>query len=379
MLNGRNLVVDTLSEVYDMLKPWVDVEFWDLRNHELIPNSIYVVGRQQCTDNPLKIRAMAESNEYITIFSNPHEGSETLSWHIKMLNLHDLVMQKKLLLIGGGDMEEHYPYIKFDSFIAKTLDYEENVRAQQHIDEIFDKTDKPYKFLFLNGRGRPHRKYLIEQFRESGLLAQSLWTSLDSNGFQSRMLSLVKNGVNLMARPGNIQYLPKEYEVSYYQDTVGTELPSDQSYAKHLLFKDTWGDIYLTPAPYIDTYFSLVTETVFHYPYSFFTEKICKPLAIGHPWIAVANKGFYRDLHNMGFRTFGHVIDESFDNIDSNQDRIERINDIVHDLCNQNLASFLAACHEVCKYNQQHFTELSPKLRKEFPEHFREFLLPYTQ
>jgi hypothetical protein len=120
-----------------------------------------------------------------------------------------------------------------------------------------------------------------------------------------------------------------------------------------------------------------VTETVFNYPYSFRTEKIWKPVAVGHPFIAVANRGFYQDLHKLGFKTFGHVIDESFDTIDNSQDRIERIACVVEDLCQQDLASFLAECYNVCKYNQQHYTEFRHRVPGELPEQFNRFINQY--
>ena len=137
------------------------------------------------------------------------------------------------------------------------------------------------------------------------------------------------------------------------------------------------GDIYINANPYIDTYFSLVTETVFEYPYSFRTEKTWKPIAMGHPTIFASNYGYYRDFHNLGFRTWGHLIDESFDMIDNVQDRIVRISEVVKDLCNQDLPAFLAAAEETCKYNQQHLAEMRIKVRKEFPDRFRQFINKY--
>jgi hypothetical protein len=145
------------------------------------------------------------------------------------------------------------------------------------------------------------------------------------------------------------------------------------------LFKNLWGDIYLDIAPYRDTYFSLVTETVFEYPYSFRTEKIAKPLAIAHPWIAVANAGFYRDMRNLGFKTFNSIIDESFDTIDNPQDRLERIITVVQDLVSSDLPSFLRACEPVCKYNQQHLIELAPHIRAEFPDKFFNFIKTHNE
>jgi hypothetical protein len=95
---------------------------------------------------------------------------------------------------------------------------------------------------------------------------------------------------------------------------------------------------------------------------------------MGHPWICATSSGFYRDIQNLGFKTFSHLIDESFDSIDNHQTRMDRIIDIVEDLCNNSLASFLAAARDVCKYNQQHLIELVPKIRSELPGRFFNFV-----
>jgi hypothetical protein len=145
------------------------------------------------------------------------------------------------------------------------------------------------------------------------------------------------------------------------------------------LFKNEWGEIYLNARAYLDTYFSLVTETVFEHPYSFRTEKIWKPIAIGHPFIVVSNQGYYKDLHQLGFKTFGHLIDESFDTIENNQQRIECIAQVVEDLCQQDLASFIKECYNVCKYNQQHLVEMRTKVRQDFPERFFQFIKIFNE
>ena len=140
------------------------------------------------------------------------------------------------------------------------------------------------------------------------------------------------------------------------------------------LFNNLWGAIYIQAEPYIDTYFSLVTETVCDYPYSLRSEKIYKPIAMGHPWIATANCGFYRDIRNQGFRTYSSLIDESFDSIHNNQDRLDRIVAVVQDLCQQDLAEFLVAAEQTSKYNQQHMAELGPRIRVDFPQQFLTFV-----
>ena len=353
------LVLDTHCEVYDLLKPWADAEFWNLREHiedeKLIPGAVYLIGRQQLSINLSTIRELTTNKTIKIVFSNPAEGSSPLKTHCETIyQLDDLIKSNQILLIGGGDMESSWQCLTYDCFLSKILDYRENALAINKSEKIYITQNKPYKFLFLNGRARNHRLRLLQRFQSNNLLDTCLWSNLD-----------LANGVP-------IQYLPIKYEVDQFRKNYN--IACTTQFAKNTLFGSIWGDIYLTPEPYVDTYFSLVTETVFTYPHSFRTEKIWKPVAMGHPWIAVANQGFYRDMHNLGFQTFGHVIDESFDKIENNQERIERIADVVEDLCQQDLANLLKECYNVCKYNQQHLAEMRIKVRKEFPDRFFQFI-----
>jgi len=358
MQKNFKLVLDTFCEVYDELKPWADAEFWNLEEHiqagQLIPGALYLIGRRQFFVNTELIRQLVTDQVIQVILSNPAEGSDTLRTHCdQIFKVTDLVKSKQILLIGGGDMDPEWPCLQYDSFLPKLYDYTENLSAAARVDEIYNTTDKPYKFLFLNGRGRSHRQYLISRFLNSGLIDSSIWSNLDQAN-------------------GPVKYLDAQYEVDQYKNRVNTD--TSETYVKYHLFDNEWGEIYLKMEPYVDTYFSVVTETVFKYPYSFRTEKIWKPIAIGHPWIAVANRGFYRDMHNLGFKSFGHLIDESFDQIDNNQDRLERVAAVIEDLCQQDLAKFLAECYNICKYNQQHLATMRLQVRAEFPDRFFDFI-----
>ena len=377
MLGNRTLVIDTMSEVYDLLRPWADEEFWDFNLHQTVSNSVYVFGRQQFLDHRQRIIDMAESGQHTVIFCNAAEGSWTLQTQVQMLGFEQLILDHKILLISGGEQQTDYPYIQHDHFLIEILNYEENLNEMKRMDELYQTMHKPYKFLFLNGRARPHRKYLYERFKQSGLLDQSLWTMLDSRPTISRSFVLPHNGVNLMATTSELQWLPSNYEVEQYQNATIEPGPANRTFVKNELFANTWGEIYLRAEPYRDTYFSLITETVVEQPWPFRTEKIAKPLAIGHPFIVATGPGYYQDLHRLGFQTFGHLIDESFDSIENHQDRMDRIIAVVEDLCQQDLALFQKECYNVCKYNQQHLQELVPKLRAEFPEKFFKLIAQY--
>ena len=346
MQKTPKLVLDTFSEVYSLLKPYAADEFWDFAQHEIIPGATYVVGRKQCIDNREQLLELANNKTIQLVISNPHEGSQTLAGQMTRLGFRNA----NIKLIGGGDMPEEWDYIRYDKFLPEILDYKDNLIAADSSPEIYHKQQKPWKFLFLNGRHRAHRADLIRKLAARSLLNNSLWTNLDSGN-------------------GPVKTLPQEYEVARYQNNTVTD-----HYVKFELFNNEWGEIYLEPRPYINSYFSLVSETVFDIPYSFRTEKIWKPNVMGHPWIAAANTGFYRDLRNLGFRTYSHVIDESFDSIENNQDRLDRIVAVVGDLCRRDLAAFLQECYNTSKYNQLHHREMAAQVRNEFPTRFFQFI-----
>ena len=370
----NNLRIDTFSVVYDLLKSWAVEEFWEFKDCVLTPGSVYVVGRKQTVENIDRVRYLAKSPDYTVVFDGAAEGSWTLEAQLKALGLTDLATTGKLLVLGGGDMSADFAYMSHDHFINVFLGYEHNTQEMTRMDEVYNNNPKPYKFLFLNGRSRPHRKYLWHCFEKTGLLDSAVWTMLDPRP----ILNPSYLSKEALRRPAPIRRLPPEYEYQDYKTTEVVIHHPRRQFIKHEMFANTWGEVYLQCEPYRDTYFSLVTETVFgESNCSFRTEKIVKPIAMGHPWICAANFGYYRDLRNLGFQTFGHVIDESFDLIDNPQDRIDRIVAIVEDLCEQDLASFLKECYTICKYNQQHLKEYREQLRQTFPDRFCKFLQQY--
>lgn len=57
----------------------------------------------------------------------------------------------------------------------------------------------------------------------------------------------------------------------------------------------------------------IVTETVYNYRYPYISEKTLRPIACKRLFIIVGAPGVLKVLHNKGFKTFGDIIDESYD------------------------------------------------------------------
>ena len=85
-----------------------------------------------------------------------------------------------------------------------------------------------------------------------------------------------------------------------------------------------------------DSYFSIITETIFE-PYHpgeqlmgymdtlFLSEKIYKPFAFKHPFIAIAWHGSIKALRERGYKTFHPYIDESYDDEPNPEKRFQMI------------------------------------------------------
>ena len=117
MLDNRRLVVDTMSEVYRFLKPWINEEFWDFNSVKPMLGSVYLFGRQEFITHKQRIMDMAESKKYTIVFCNAAEGSWTLQSQVQMLGIESLIQQRKILLISGGEQQTDYPDIQHDHFL----------------------------------------------------------------------------------------------------------------------------------------------------------------------------------------------------------------------------------------------------------------------
>jgi hypothetical protein len=361
MLGNHKIIVDEWAEVWDLLKPHADDSFWQWPA-ELDPDTVYIVGRVVLKENWQAITDWATQHPGRIIFSNPAEGSETILLQLRRLVIAEHVRDGRIGLLTSGDLEPGWNYCKTDCYFSNIVEYLENLDAATH-NVCVD--SKPYDFLFLNGRLRPHRKYLIDAFKSQGILDRALWTNLGDH-VEMTWSSALQTQID---EP--IRLLPPQYEIARAVPNMDN-VPV--GFVKHHLFGNTWGDAIVNPRAYVDTYFSVVTETIFDYPYTFRTEKIWKPMIMCHPFVAAANPGYYRDLHSAGFQTFGHLIDETFDLINDPTDRANRIVDVVADICYNGAASFLKSAQDVCKYNYQHLREHNARERAELPDRLTQYI-----
>jgi len=128
-------------------------------------------------------------------------------------------------------------------------------------------------------------------------------------------------------------------------------------------FPSTWLDSLGTNVcqiPMLEYYrkscFEVVCETfgMFTDDDSFYvTEKIAKPILMKHPFVVVGNKHYLQNLRRLGFETFDSLIDESYDNLISHQQRAKSISDLLADLDLEKSKKFYRDSREICEHNHR--------------------------
>ena len=120
----------------------------------------------------------------------------------------------------------------------------------------------------------------------------------------------------------------------------------------------------ITKEDYERTFISMVTESLADDETLFFSEKIWKPIMVGHPFIIYGNQFTLKYLKSLGYQTFDKWIDESYDEI---YDRVHRAQKIVTELKkfeNKTIEELMVIrdeMEEVCKFNKLHYNILYNK------------------
>lgn len=123
---------------------------------------------------------------------------------------------------------------------------------------------------------------------------------------------------------------------------------------------------------YNDSYYSVVAETNACNQFNFYTEKIVKPILAQRLFVVIAGQGYLKNLRSFGFKTFGDIIDESYDNEVDDQTRWQKAMHQVKYLTTQNPKQIQAKIKDVVKHNQQ--LMLTHKWYQDFINHMAECL-----
>jgi hypothetical protein len=96
------------------------------------------------------------------------------------------------------------------------------------------------------------------------------------------------------------------------------------------------------------------------YSPGFYTEKTYKAIACVRPFVAVSTPYFLEDLRKLGYKTFSPFINESYDTIVDNDERMSAVQAELYriaNLSNEEFTQLVEQCHEVAIHNYQCLVE----------------------
>lgn len=102
---------------------------------------------------------------------------------------------------------------------------------------------------------------------------------------------------------------------------------------------------------YNQTAYSLVTETNFSDEYVFFTEKIVKPILARRLFLVLGGRYYLETLRELGFQTFGNVIDESYDSVADYRQRARLLGEQIRFLIAQDQLKILDQIKSITEHN----------------------------
>lgn len=112
---------------------------------------------------------------------------------------------------------------------------------------------------------------------------------------------------------------------------------------------------------YTNSYCHIILETMMDADQSggtFITEKTYKCIKYAQPFVIVGPAHTLRTLREQGYRTFDHVMDNSYDDIENTTQRWLSIKNTIADIKSQNMHQWFQSCRSDLEHNQRLFLDL---------------------
>ena len=224
------------------------------------------------------------------------------------------------------------PYhVWMDWFITTTHFYKYN--PVKPLDRLHPYSPKPKYFDCLLGMPKPHRNILCNYIVENQFTDRILLTYL---GHPRRIIE-GENTDGWSWEADGLEIIDKDLkwtvsQVMYYgqQMSLSQVVPIDV---------------------YNHTAYSIVAETNFQNHYSFYTEKLVKPILGRRLFLAFGGQYYLKNLRNLGFKTFDGIIDESYDQVEDFEERGRLICEQIKYLLEQDQQMILDQVRPITEHN----------------------------
>jgi hypothetical protein len=199
-----------------------------------------------------------------------------------------------------------------------------------------------YNFTILNRTHKWWRATVMADLWRHGILTNSQWSynSTIGCGDQPEDNPIEIDSIKNLRRDMNKFFLDCPH--------VCDDLNADQHNDHHLHVS----------SHYADSYCSVVLETHFDADGSdgsFLTEKTFKCLKHGHPFVVIGPPGSLNTLRQLGYKTFDHAIDNSYDWEQNNTQRWNLAREAIKQIQKYNMHDWFQSVYKDVQHNQQLF------------------------
>ena len=343
----------------------------------------------------LMSRIKDPNDECYIILENFHEGFSNLIGEIYewVIDRYEIPPQKLILFSGALDLQQ-----KFDEYVKlygrrpfqyhSMLEFEFAVQSdwlgmiadkygiharnlngevspfgiadqitngKAKMPNVLQSKEYPKKYLNFNRRWRLHRPLMTALLESSDLLKLgyvSLAKSDDNRTWATELDYIIQESAHYNEGIHRVLVANREKIANIGELTL--DKPDLSINQAKLETSDHIDQMYE------DTYFSLVSETIYFAEYRdwedscFLSEKIFKAILFRHPFVLCATPHTLKYLRGLGYKTYSPVIDESYDSIDDNWLRLVAILKEVNRLCKlegEALEDYLKFCREIAEHN----------------------------
>jgi len=339
----------TFDEYFETTKTIPDIKFY----YPVSFKDTRAIDTAHMISIPIDIQESVCQGKCLILIVCPQEG---FNWNIysnfvepirdkySFLNKHFVVVSNNTSrsIQYGSVFFNFWEYFSYSTNIIK------EIREGQHA--VLSKIPRSYKFIALNRRCHAHRMAAFTKlypYKDQGLLsfAKAGHGELDlapTFNYYSNQKSKFKE---------DFPRIHREWISQDLDNAVPLELDKDL---------DPYDHFSLTTNPINDehnlkfyqSYLHIVIETTVHNV--FFSEKTFKPIKYFQPFVLIGGVGSLKKLKELGYKTFEDYIDEGYDDIIDNQERIEyAVKSAVDFMMQDNLPKILNDMFQILKHNHE--------------------------
>ncbi len=252
-------------------------------------------------------------DDYIQNLNIKNDQSLIVLWGVdRRINVNDRRFNKlnewyhsiknPMILFNGavypnspGVLEFPYQQVEFFRYLSKSS-----------FGEVTPTIDKNKKFFFASTKDYLSRRYILQSlinngFTEQGYLAYKCIERCHTNEpYDTTNLKLIQD----------------------LGTSIDHLLPI-QGFDTSVEYRDISTDVFL------DSYLSIITETFFTGPL-YFSEKIFNSMLYNHFFIYLGPPHSLKYLRSLGFKTWAHIINESYDDIENPAERLYAVTNSIN-------------------------------------------------